>query len=78
MPSGAHKDGRARTRRDFLKTMGVAAGAAGLAPAVAAPFVSSALADTKTLRILQWSHFIPEYDKWIDGFAKDWVSAVST
>jgi multiple sugar transport system substrate-binding protein len=72
MPSGAHKNGRATTRRDFLKTVGVAAGAAGLAPAVAAPLVSSALAETKTLKILQWSHFIPEYDKWIDGFAKDW------
>jgi multiple sugar transport system substrate-binding protein len=72
MPSGAHKNGRATTRRDFLKTVGVAARAAGLAPAVAAPLVSSALAETKTLKILQWSHFIPEYDKWIDGFAKDW------
>ena len=30
------------------------------------------MADTKTLSIVQWSHFVPEYDKWFDKFAKDW------
>jgi multiple sugar transport system substrate-binding protein len=25
-----------------------------------------------TLRILQWSHFIPAYDAWFDKFAKEW------
>jgi multiple sugar transport system substrate-binding protein len=63
---------RGTTRRDFLKTVGVAAGAAGLAPAVSAPFISTAFAEMKTLKILQWSHFIPEYDRWIDGFARGW------
>jgi multiple sugar transport system substrate-binding protein len=63
---------RSVSRRDFLKTTGAVAGAAGLAPGLAAPFVSTALAKTKTLEILQWSHFIPEYDKWIDAFAKEW------
>src|SRR5262247_1633524 len=72
MPARSNRQGRPATRREFLQTMGVAAGAAGLVPAVAAPFVSTALAESKTLKILQWSHFIPEYDKWIDGFAKDW------
>src|SRR4029078_8746571 len=37
-----------------------------------APFISRALADTKSLSIVQWSHFVPEYDKWFDQFAKDW------
>ncbi len=60
------------TRRGLLRTAGAFAGASALAPAVSAPFVSRALAETKTLKILQWSHFIPEYDKWIDGFAKEW------
>ncbi len=60
------------TRRGFLKTVGVTAGAAGLAPAMSAPFVSRALADTKTLKIIQWSHFVPAFDTWLDGFAKDW------
>ena len=41
---------------------------------LSAPFVSRALADTKTLSIVQWSHFVPEYDKWFDNFAKDWGS----
>ena len=72
MGSGGNKKHRPVTRRAFLKTSGVVAGAAGLAPALAAPFVSTALADTKALKIIQWSHFIPEYDKWIDAFAKEW------
>src|SRR5215831_1647503 len=71
MASGAN-DHPSASRRRFLKTVGAAAGAAGLAPVLSAPFVSTALAQTKTLKILQWSHFIPEYDKWIDAFAKDW------
>src|SRR5437660_6932103 len=60
------------TRRGFLKRVGAAAGAAGLAPAVSLPFVSTALAQAKTLKILQWSHFVPQYDKWFDGFAAEW------
>src|SRR5262245_3005966 len=74
MPYGAKKRDRRASRRDFLKTIGSAAGAVGLAPVVSAPFIARSLAQSKTLRILQWSHFIPEYDKWIDGFAKDWGS----
>jgi multiple sugar transport system substrate-binding protein len=32
-----------------------------------------ALAQQKTLKIVQWSHFIPAYDKWFDGvFCKQW------
>jgi multiple sugar transport system substrate-binding protein len=72
MRKGRSALGRTVTRRDFLRQAGTAASAAGLAPAITAPFVSNALAQTKTLKILQWSHFVPEYDKWIDGFAKDW------
>jgi multiple sugar transport system substrate-binding protein len=72
MGSGGNKQGFTVSRRDFLKTTSALAGAAGLAPALAAPFVSTALAETKTLKIIQWSHFIPEYDKWFDAFAKDW------
>src|SRR6516225_1768660 len=60
------------TRRGFLNRAGAAAGAAALAPAISAPFVADALAQTKTLKILQWSHFVPQYDTWFDAFAKDW------
>jgi multiple sugar transport system substrate-binding protein len=72
MTSGGYRRKRSVTRRDFLKTSSAIAGAAGLVPAISAPFVSTALAQAKTLKIIQWSHFIPEYDKWIDAFAKDW------
>jgi hypothetical protein len=27
------------------------------------------------LQILQWSHFVPRYDEWFDGFAAEWGSA---
>src|SRR5690606_32004511 len=29
----------------------------------------------KTLKILQWSHFVPDYDKWFDRFAQNWGEA---
>lgn len=29
------------------------------------------------LRILQWSHFVPQYDVWFDPFARDWGEANS-
>ena len=60
------------TRRRFLRDTGLTLAAAGSAPVLSAPFVSRAMADTKTLSIVQWSHFVPEYDKWFDNFAKDW------
>jgi multiple sugar transport system substrate-binding protein len=60
------------SRRRFLKETGLALAAAGAAPVISAPFVSRAFADTKTLTIVQWSHFVPAYDKWFDDFAKDW------
>src|SRR4051812_24482568 len=60
------------TRRRFLKQTGLSLAAAGSAPLISAPFVSTALADTKALSIVQWSHFVPAYDKWFDQFAKDW------
>src|SRR4051794_39270304 len=62
------------TRRRFLKDTGITVAAASAAPMLSAPFVSSAFAQTKSLSIVQWSHFVPEYDKWFDNFAKDWGS----
>src|SRR5207244_12630452 len=29
----------------------------------------------KTLKLLQWSHFVPSYDVWFDKYAKDWGTA---
>ena len=57
------------TRRQVLRAAGVgavAAAAAGVTP-------RRARAQAKTLKIIQWSHFVPEYDKWFDGtFCKQW------
>jgi multiple sugar transport system substrate-binding protein len=72
MGPGGNKHNRSVTRRSFLKTSGALGGAAGLAPVLSAPFVSRALADNKSLSIVQWSHFVPAFDTWFDQFAKDW------
>jgi multiple sugar transport system substrate-binding protein len=59
------------TRRGFLRGAGIVVAAGGV-PALSMPFASRALADTKTLTILQWSHFVPAFDVWFDKFAHDW------
>jgi multiple sugar transport system substrate-binding protein len=57
------------TRRQVLRAAGtatIAAAAGGLVP-------RAARAQGKTLKIMQWSHFVPAYDKWFDGtFCKQW------
>ena len=61
------------TRRDFVKKAGV--GAAGLAIGSSVLDLNKVFAQTsgrRTLRILQWSHFVPRYDKWFDPYAKAW------
>jgi multiple sugar transport system substrate-binding protein len=55
------------TRRDAIRAVAAAAATVGpffhIAPARAA----------KTLKILQWSHFVPAYDKWFNGtYTKEW------
>jgi multiple sugar transport system substrate-binding protein len=60
------------TRRGFRTTAGVGLTVAGAAPAIFAPFISRAYAQTKTLTIIQWSHFVPEFDTWFDRFAHQW------
>ena len=45
--------------------------AAGIGPAIIIP--GRAHADQKTLRILQWHHFIPEFDRWFNQvYVKEW------
>jgi multiple sugar transport system substrate-binding protein len=60
------------SRREFIKTTGAGAVAAGLGPFFLFP--ERAQAQQKTLKILQWSHFVPDYDKkWFDTvFTKEW------
>jgi len=54
-----------------VKAAGVGALAAAAATSGLAP--RAARAQQKTLKIVQWSHFVPGYDKWFDGeFCKQW------
>lgn len=39
---------------------------------VEVPIESEPYPDGTELRILQWSHFVPQYDVWFDPFARDW------
>jgi multiple sugar transport system substrate-binding protein len=61
----------AASRRKFLKQAGAAAalGSTSAAPLI---WVRNAIAADKELTIIQWSHFVPAYDKWFDNFAKEW------
>src|SRR5205809_7187394 len=56
-------------RRKFVTTTGTAVAAAALGPTIRIK------RPQKTLKILQWSHFVPAYDAWFDKYAKDWGTA---
>lgn len=59
------------TRRDIIKSVGHATLAAGVAPAVLIP--GRAKAAQKTLKILQWNHFVPAFDEWFNKtYVKEW------
>lgn len=54
-----------------MKVAGAGAAAATLGPAFIVP--GRAKAQQKTLRILQWNHFVPGYDKWFnETYVKEW------
>jgi multiple sugar transport system substrate-binding protein len=68
--SSKRKSGCGLSRREFVS--GAAALAAAALPAACRPARPAAGAG-KTLKILQWSHFVPGYDRWFDGvFTKEW------
>src|SRR5262249_112716 len=62
-----------QSRRQFLPTgaklMAASAVATSVGPTV---FARGAAAADKSLKVLQWAHFVPAYDKWFDPWAKDW------
>src|SRR5262245_3110211 len=61
--------GRGLTRRDLMKT----AASAGLAASAGPFFHARPARAARTLKILQWSHFVPGYDKWFNAsYAKEW------
>lgn len=70
-------------RRDFLKRAGVAAVAVGSGSALlsacsgaagvgASPSGGKNGTSGGTIKILLWSHFVPQYDTWFDPWAKNW------
>ena len=60
---------RGPSRREVVKT----AAAAGVAASVGPFFHATPARAAKTLKILQWSHFVPAYDKWFNNeYTKDW------
>jgi multiple sugar transport system substrate-binding protein len=67
------KSSRKLSRRELVKSAGAAL-TLGAIPALACGRRGKQSAPAKkTLRILQWSHFIPAYDRWFDGvYTKQW------
>ena len=59
------------SRRQLLKVAGTSVAGASLFNMLQARQAPAQIKGT-TLRILQWSHFIPAYDVWYDKFAKEW------
>src|SRR2546423_189861 len=58
-------------RRKFLTAAGAGVAGGSLLTMLEARQAPAQIKGT-TLRILQWSHFIPAYDAWYDKFAKEW------
>jgi multiple sugar transport system substrate-binding protein len=59
------------TRREFVKATGTGALAAGVGANFLFP--ARAAAQQKTLKIIQWSHFVPAWDTWFNGtYTKEW------
>jgi len=55
-------------RREFLKGALATGEAAIAAPIV---FTRGAYAQDRVLKVVHWKHFVPDYDKWFDVFAKE-------
>ena len=59
------------SRRDFIRKAGIGAAGLALGPAMLQD-VFAQKPGRRTLRILQWSHFVPRYDRWFNPYAKKW------
>jgi multiple sugar transport system substrate-binding protein len=70
------KPRRRLSRRQFVKAAGTALAAGALPVLACGPRDGKGAAGKaakKTLRILQWSHFVPGYDRWFDDvYTKQW------
>jgi Bacterial extracellular solute-binding protein len=68
------------SRRTLVKGAGASALTAAAAPIFRRPIAARQATPTRNiagteLKILQWSHFVPNYDTWFDAFAKEWGDA---
>jgi multiple sugar transport system substrate-binding protein len=61
-----------QTRREFILKGGTLVAAAAAATATGPSIVVRRASAAGQLKILQWSHFVPAYDKWFDPWAKEW------
>jgi multiple sugar transport system substrate-binding protein len=67
--------GKSVDRRDFLKLSLTAAGV-GLAAPMMFVRKASAQGGERVLKVVQWKHFVPDYDKWFnDVFVKEFGDA---
>ena len=67
---GRNQQSHRRERRSFMRALGAAGLAASIGPYIV---TGRARAATRTLKILQWSHFVPAYDTWFDNtYTKQW------
>jgi multiple sugar transport system substrate-binding protein len=57
------------SRRRFIKNVGIGTVGLSLAPGL---LKSVAAQNRRTLKLLQWSHFVPSYDTWFDRYCRDW------
>ena len=69
----AAKKPRKVSRRELLKSAGAALTLTALPVIACGRRRKQPAPGKKTLKILQWSHFIPAYDRWFDGvYTKEW------
>jgi multiple sugar transport system substrate-binding protein len=67
------KGPRKLSRRELVKSAGAALTVSALPGLACARRSGKPARARKTLKILQWSHFIPAYDRWFDGvYTKEW------
>src|ERR1700692_830073 len=59
--------GKQIRRRDFVR---LATGAAAVGPFFL--FSDRALGGQNTLTLAKWAPFVPEFDAWFEGMARDW------
>ncbi len=70
-PRPAQTDAVTLDRRGFLKVTGAGVAGGSLLTMLEARQAPAQIKGTN-LRMLLWSHFVPAYDEWFDGFARKW------